>query len=250
MKLCIRRQWLQMRGRLRTECEDACAVSEDIGQHRDFARIAIADGTSSSIFAGRWARKLVDAYCRVETHDAAWPEAEVRAAAQEWAREAWGQNLAWPLQEKLGQGAFATFLGMQFRKSDTGRVVWSAVAMGDSCLFVIKPDAPFSAWPVAHSTSFNQHPFAISTDPARNRLEQLLTLEGVAVTGDRFLLMTDAAAQWFLREHEGGCEPWEALNRRLIADAKGFTRYIRRHQRKQRMRNDDVAVISIELNDG
>jgi hypothetical protein len=250
MKIQRCAQLLSMHGRSQLECEDAIDDNLKIAGDWCSLRFAMADGASSSIFAGLWARKLVAAYCHAAENEPAWPEARFRDSAREWAREAWAKPLSWSAQEKLGRGAFATLLGMQFRRSETGQVTWSAVAMGDTCLFLIRNDALLRAFPLERSTEFDLHPFAISTDPARNNFEKALMADGDAKHGDLFLLMTDGIAQWFLRTYELGDMPWKVLDRGVVADAKGFREFIRRHQRKGRMRNDDVAMISIELCDG
>ena len=66
--------------------------------------------------------------------------------------------------------------------------------------------------------------------------------------GDRFLLMTDALAQWFLRRNEQGERPAAEIAELLGAadPAAAFADWIER-MRAQDLRNDDVTLGVIDL---
>jgi hypothetical protein len=61
--------------------------------------------------------------------------------------------------------------------------------------------------------------------------------------------MTDALAQWFLTEHEGGRHPWEALEEAQAASnpATGFATWVGELRARGALRNDDTTLLSITL---
>jgi hypothetical protein len=66
---------------------------------------------------------------------------------------------------------------------------------------------------------------------------------------DRFLLMTDALAQWFLREYEAGKAPWEVIEP-ILAESAGkeaFVSWVRELRDSQGLRNDDVTLVVVTL---
>ena len=67
--------------------------------------------------------------------------------------------------------------------------------------------------------------------------------------GDRFFLMTDAVAEWFLRRHEDRQMPWQSLLRRWKEPnaAAVLTAYVEQLRKQKEMKNDDVTVLAIEL---
>jgi hypothetical protein len=66
-------------------------------------------------------------------------------------------------------------------------------------------------------------------------------------SGDRFFLMTDALAEWFLRRHERQGKPWQALARRLATSDAALTRFVERLRKKNELKNDDVTLVRIDL---
>jgi hypothetical protein len=62
--------------------------------------------------------------------------------------------------------------------------------------------------------------------------------------GDRFLLMTDALAHWFLRRHEAAQQPWHDLAR---AAGAAFADWVEDCRERDGLRNDDVTLVTIDL---
>jgi hypothetical protein len=217
---------LPRRGNAADEYEDAFAADPAAG------RFAVADGASESSFAGLWARLLVDGFVRPAP---GW----LAAARQSWAARVDGQVLPWYAEAKRADGAFATFLGMVLA---AGR--WHALAVGDTCLFQVRGDRLATAFPLAHSDEFGNRPRLIGSRPsaaAQTHAEG----NGDWQTGDRFLLMTDALAHWFLRRHEAGERPWEEFGQLSEGDG-GFAEWVEQ-RRRDGLRNDDVTVVMIDV---
>lgn len=224
-------------GNTTAECEDAFAANAPC--------FAVADGASEGGFSGIWSEMLVRAFALIHADDRKGPEAFVEMLEQcrtEWAgweRELAQRDLPWFTREKLTQGSFATFLGVLIEASR-----WRAVALGDSCLFVVRKGALVECFPVQQSTDFDNTPALVPTsgvvDPS-----QLLTQEGRLEYGDRFYLVSDAMASWFLAGYERGEEPWVALDG--ISDSQELEILVGEARRESGMKNDDVTLIAIEI---
>src|SRR5262249_29093281 len=146
------------------------------------------------------ARLLVEEYVRhpAETN-LAWGN-WLPLLQQRWHAEVTGRPLPWYAEAKLAQGAFATFLGLRIEQCTEGNR-WHAVAVGDSCLFHLRQDCLCQAFPVACSEHFGSWPWLIGSRDLAADVEQTKEVHAVGdwQEEDRFWLMTDALAQWFLR---------------------------------------------------
>lgn len=171
-------------------------------------------------------------------------------------QEAWWADvgrrpLPWYAEEKLRSGAFSTLLALSLRERRHDRqITWSALAVGDTCLFIVRDRELITSFPVHASEAFDNSPLLISSIPARNRaLDAALHRDsGLAQDGDRFYLATDALASWFLARHEEDAEPWNVLDDLVTDDAQGrFAEWIETERREHRIRNDDVTLLRFSL---
>ena len=231
------------RGHSADEYEDAFAVDLAAG------RLAIADGASESSFAGLWARLLVEEFVRPSDSSRAetsWLEDCRRC----WAAQVDGRPLPWYAEEKRDQGAFATFLGLVVdcpEAAESGH--WRAQAVGDSCLFQVRRHQLIEAFPLPRSTDFTNQPRLLGSrsTPADRQRDLPCQGQGDWHWGDRFLLMTDALAQWFLRRHEAGHKPWRALAR--ANTAARFAGWVEDLRQGDALRNDDVTLVQLVIGD-
>ena len=104
---------------------------------------------------------------------------------------------------------------------------------------------------MTRSDDFGNTPWLVgSTTPANGDLKRKgLARVGDWLADDRFFLMTDALAQWFLRQTEGGRKPWEQLEAILHdphADA-AFASCIEELRNKHELHNDDVTLAAFSL---
>lgn len=237
---------LTKHGNAPEEYEDAFAANAEAG------RFAIADGASESSFAALWARLLVDGFVKpVKKPDAGsnWLE----PLQKRWAAEVDGKALPWYAEDKRAQGAFATFLGFSFKAgtyTDAGAAGdWTAVAIGDSCLFHVRNEALLHAFPVGHAADFGNQPTLIgSRSPLAHLGQRQKRLHDKWLAGDRLFLATDALAHWFLLACEAGKKPWHALEPFLVAkNAEGFVAWITELRTKNEIRNDDVTLITLDF---
>jgi protein phosphatase 2C-like protein len=226
------------RGNSPQEYEDAFWPSRAAERRGRIVRCAVADGATEASFSGRWAEMLTRAYARGELADEQLTETLGRLQSL-WSKEISGKSLPWYAEEKVRQGAFSSLLGLTL-----GEDGWSALAIGDSCLFQVRDDELVTAFPLMHSSQFGSTPLLLSSNPHRNtRLaDHLACAGGGALIGDRFLLMTDAVACWFLASAESGERPW-----RTVPSSRSFAPWLERLRTDRAIRNDDTTIVSAEI---
>jgi hypothetical protein len=169
-----------------------------------------------------------------------------------WSAEVDGRSLPWYAEVKREQGAFATFLGLQVEPaSRRHRYTWRAVAVGDSCLFQVRQGRLLQAFPISQSNAFDNSPWLIGS---RDCSAGVLAKREIRAAGrgrplDQLWLMTDALAQWFLRQQEADHEPADTLVS-FLADSdpsQGFAAWIEALRDRGELRNDDVTWMAIQL---
>jgi hypothetical protein len=238
------------------ECQDALAGDLERG------RFAIADGVAESPHAALWARLLVEEFVRRDERLPEWaswlPSIQQRWAervgrptdALTWLTQPAEAGVPWYLEPGLLHGAFATFLGLVIEETS-----WHALAVGDSCLFQVRRDALVRTFPIAHAADFSNAPWLVGsrTSPGEVPYKNGRFEQGDWQPHDRFWLMTDALAQWFLGEIEAGGQPWLALDPLIHPAAaeedarQGFAAWIERLRAARQLRNDDVTLLAVRL---
>ncbi|MEO1076522.1 MAG: hypothetical protein AAFX41_11260, partial [Bacteroidota bacterium] len=115
---------------------------------------------------------------------------------------------------------------------------WEGEAVGDVTLFHLQAGDPIWIWPNDDPSSFGSRPALVASnsdlDPD--------TIERFAATwrpGDVLLVTTDALAAYLLAE--------EAALRRLVHTSQNAWSDFVDHARADGMRNDDVALVRIDL---
>jgi hypothetical protein len=217
------------------EYEDATAWSRRGG------RYAVADGASASAFARLWAQLLVRAY--VAGHIAADSiEHDLQPIQASWAELVGQRPLAWYASEQARRGAFAALAGLSLHADGS----WSALAVGDCCVFHVRDDSLLNAFPLADASAFDNRPMLLSSRADANaRLRQagaIMSTVGTWAAGDTFLLMSDALAAAFLgRVEHNGCPPLANLS--FERSPSGFRRWVRAMRTDQLLRNDDVSLL-------
>lgn len=257
----VRSIWKQ--GNAAEEYEDASAFDCVSG------RFAVADGASDAYDSGRWARLLVESFAAGELPLTKRVELErwVDGLAPRWNAEIPWDELSeprhWYKHEKAMLGDFATFLGLQLElrhrrgteqprvaaSRDLGRRrMWRALAVGDACLFHIRAGKvmPPTSFPVSSRADFGVTPPLIGTDKRYNRrsLKAARMVEGSWEPGDVFLLATDALAHCIFAAWEAGDQSLSRLS--VLTDVE-FGELVTRLRRSNRMRNDDVTLLVVEI---
>jgi hypothetical protein len=209
--------------------------------------VAVSDGASSSVFAREWARLLVADFSRGPfPHSAGEASARIAALGKTWRQQVQNGALPWYAEEKLTQGSHASLLVVTWDL--TGKRTFSARALGDSCLFVVRGgDRLCHAFPVTRAADFGNHPRLLSTETAGTAGNDpplpFVALDRPYEPGDRFFLMTDALAHWFLARHEAGEKPWEIVP----TERALFPGWLQARRDDGSLKNDDVTLLVLSV---
>lgn len=245
--------WAPKQGNSSEEYEDAYWPLDDAEWNAEFFRYAVADGATQTSFSRHWAQLLVRAYCkghlaRNKLHQALEP------LQDKWHGQISSKPLPWFAQEKIRQGAFATLLGLTLRDqspTEPSGGQWTAVAVGDSCLFQIRAHTLLFPFPLQQSSDFSNSPALLSSNALSNKgiEESFHEYTGTWEPGDMFFLMTDAIACWFLRRCEEQNDPVVLLmniqSQDEFLDLIETERKITDDQGRKVLRNDDITLFRI-----
>jgi hypothetical protein len=224
-----------------SECEDAIAV--DVRG----LRFAVADGATEGFNSRRWAKRLVSAWIRrppgeiniLSLRD------DVSALGTKSSARFGRRQLPWYLEEKARQGAFAAFLGLQI--APDGR--WAALALGDCCL-IQETSSGASSFPLSTPEEFDNRPILVPSliNNYPQCVEHARELAGISLPGDLLLLMSDAIACWYLGAAEQNPSAKVRLHLALTSNnRKDAASLIVEERAARRLRNDDVAIVRIEV---
>lgn len=250
MRVQVRCHWLPKAGNGPHEYEDAFWPGRSGARTARVVRCAIADGATEASFSGLWAGLLVQAFGRGRLRPGRLADA-LAPLRSTWWSEVRRKPLPWYAEEKLSSGAFSSLLGITLTESaDGGGVRWSALAVGDSCLFVVRLGQLISSFPIESSEDFDRSPYLIpSACTPDSGLEAMLRCEsGPFLPGDDLYLMTDALACWFLARQEEGGKPWVTLGGAGgLPVQEDFAACIADERVEHRLRNDDVTMLQLHL---
>ena len=233
-------------GSERLECEDAIAFNP--------ARMvfAISDGATEAYDSRTWARLLVKAWVRIDPP--AFDSQDLEPLVRDLGRRLhgrWSQReLPWYAEEKAQEGSFAAFLALRLQVADE-TLHWRANALGDCCLIHRNGLTIWESFPIVRSEDFNSNPVLLPSIESKQRpaLDRVKHVSGVAGPGHDFLLLSDAVAYWFLKEHERGDDHRIRLFDRLSEtdDTDSLLHFFDDLRNSNQMRNDDIAILRIEI---
>ena len=241
LDLQLRQLLLPKLGQEVSECEDVIAVDTEK------CRFAVADGATEAFDARKWAERLAQQWVRRESTLTAeefrdWVAAEGRELHDSWN----GLNLSWYAETKARTGSFAAFVGVELNLK-VELPCWKAIALGDTCLLHRRGDVLVKSLPLARSESFNNAPILVASNSAlhESSMKSVVIDSGNCESGDVLLLMSDAVASWYLQCFE---------NDDLAAEDCFFTRpdnelidFFDQERLAGRIRNDDLAIVRIEI---
>ena len=249
---------LQKAGNAEEEYEDASCPAENGRREGAELRFAVADGASEGMLSGAWARVLAELHCRFGWAGGS-VEQFLESAYGDWksftseylrGRETRKAPVQWYEEPGFEEGAFSTLLGLTLTGRSQGRSgEWTAVAVGDSCLFQVRGSALLRKFPLEQSSDFNNRPVLLASNPANNgqAVGAMRRMSGTFESGDVFYLMTDALARWALREDEEGRNPWIVLRDHATRDVPVFGAWVAALRKDRELRNDDVTLLRIDL---
>ncbi len=246
--------WLPKAGNAPEEYEDAFRVvcRQQVGASGlGAARVAVSDGASESPFAREWANMLTEAFVAEPPVSCGLTEDSLntwlKSPQERWHGSVPWDRLPWHGEAKTQAGAFATLLGLTIKAApdNSEQLFWQALAVGDSCLFIIRDDRLWLSFPLEDAAQFDNTPALLCSNPdnAGNMWEGMHQHSGECTAGDLLILATDALACWFLAQNATGEKPWETL---LALDWAEGNAWIEEQRREGLMRNDDTTLIIIE----
>jgi len=239
--LQLRQLLLPKLGQEVSECEDC------IGIDTEACRFAVADGATEAFDARSWAERLARRWVQRQStltveEFRAWVAAEGRELQDSWN----GLNLSWYSEEKARTGSFAALVGVELDlKVDAPE--WKAIALGDACLLHCRRGTLLKSLPLCRSESFNSAPVLVASDCSMHEasMKSVVIDSGSCESGDVLLLLSDGVASWCLERFEKDeLEPSDFLGTK---DGDELKRFFDDERLAGRMRNDDVAVIRIEI---
>jgi hypothetical protein len=226
----------------------------------------VADGATESIFSKKLADALVSAFISVGVQRKGSLRIDmakiIRKAQTRWRRSLSRMSLPWYAEEKARDGAHAAFIGVRISPGrETGEekinrvqraprampLRWEAVAVGDSCVFVVDNDSLAGSFPIENSADFCNTPNLISS--IRLVRHDDISYVGGRLTGsEKIYLASDAVSQWFLKVCESGEKPWKILDR--LKSVEDFNALIAKLRGDGEMKNDDATIISVGIERG
>lgn len=227
------------------ECQDAIAVS------RGRRRFAVADGMTDSAMSGEWAQLLV----RQFVESTRWDRHSLRQLSSE-VRITWNdlvpplEELPWWQATKLAErGAHATLAGLDLQPEVRGSrgKAYRMVAVGDSCIFHLRQDRLISSHPYSHPDQFSHRPLGLGTvtgdDNARGAAGAKICVAGWR-RKDRFLMMSDALALYFLRAMRSDVTcAREALP--FARTQQSFEAWVTDARARKILKDDDTTLLEI-----
>lgn len=247
MQIAFSSFWLQKAGNQTEEYEDAFApLKYHEGEYPEFL-CAVADGATETSFSGLWASILVEAFVNKNISYINQEIAEIaHSLSSNWytqiAEITKEKPLSWYAEEKLRNGAYASLTGLHLHEG--GR--WTALCVGDSCLFQLRPPRSVLSFPYSKPSQFNNHPLLISTNRTSNSQVKPIVAEGKWKEGDCFLLMTDALAHYFMSDYKRA-KP-QFIPSLLSQDR--FTTIVEAARQARVCRNDDVTLLKVCIKPG
>ena len=217
----------------------------------DLFRCAVADGASESLFSGLWARLLVQGY-----GDGSWAEGlcaeDLVGAQRTWQEFVDGRDLPWYAEEKVQFGAFAAIVGLTVNASH----LWTAVAIGDSCLFHVRGTELISSFPLTQAHQFEHLPYLLCSKAERNEsafARKEVRADCLWEDGDNFLLMSDAISLWLVRKMEEGSAQEALQVLASLADESAFDTFVGEERLKEHssgtryLKDDDTTLMRITV---
>jgi hypothetical protein len=244
---------IQKSGNLAFDNEDKYAPilgNGAIYQGHDF-QCALSDGATESSFAQGWANYLVTEF--INSKSDTLTNQFISYAVHKWKDEINKLVLPWPAQEKLRNGSHATFLGLSLIAGDPDVIYpvggsWIALGIGDTCLFQYRRETLVTSAPIKNGEGFNNRPKLIGSNQVIHEIESN-KFSGTWKSGDDFLLMTDAIAEWSFKNMKNNVNIPGVIKDKLSRRSKinSFSDWITNLRLKREIKNDDTTIIWIKV---
>jgi hypothetical protein len=212
------------------EGEDHWAAREELG------RFVLCDGASEGWDGGGWARTL--AACLVRGESAAQAIVEARQAFD---KGQVGEEEGWLEERARARGSWSTAL---VASTGQGGLFLRALAVGDSCLFLLDGYRMLASFPQASPLEFGNAPDLISAEDLEPPPFRLFSHPLARLRRPRLVLASDAmAARLLAADFRDDGEAWASL--RHLAP-RGFSSWVAEERGAGRLRADDLSLLWVE----
>lgn len=251
MKINFDFRHAQKEGNAPSEYEDAFAPIHEQRIEVDRFKCALSDGASEATHAGDWAKILVESFVAGTFNDPGSLATSLPQLADEWGKSIHNTELSWFEKEKLTQGAYATFLGLELNNHDAK--TWQCHAIGDTCLFHKRGPDVLSVFPLTRPEEFSNHPDLVGSriDGASAR-SLCKPLAGEWKSEDQFILATDALACCLIRQLADDNSEFALLVELLFEDFSETVRHLRNQtlpDGSSKLKNDDVSLLRVQVSE-
>jgi len=220
--------------------EDAWASSHDS------SLVALCDGASESYDSRAWAAILARRWVADPELGTEWLAASLAAYADGVDVDA----MSWSQRAGFDRGSFSTLLGLEYIPA---RRSVEALAVGD-CLAILA-DGPrmVEAWPFADPERFKERPTLLSTLAPMNgfvaepdfRLRNLKVFELAPLAEPRLFCLSDALAEWTLRQEADGAGALARLA--SIRSEDELRALVLAERAAKRLRLDDSTLVVLSF---
>lgn len=220
--------------------EDAFEFAVNVG------RIAVSDGASESFDSKTWAQLLAIRFVQYPELSKSW----LADAIADYTVRFEPAALSWSKQAAFDRGSFATLLGIEtFVQHGTVDVL----SVGDSLAVLLDGAEIIESFPYVRADEFQQRPKLFCTNAAFNtffntpdffsRHHKTWSIKDRATP--IVLCMTDALAEWALRNAEEGRPMWQALTE--IGDISDLEALVLQERFAKNMRIDDTTLVHLSF---
>lgn len=210
-------------------------------------KFAISDGATESSFSKEWSDLLVSCY-KDKPFDLAKLPLTINDVSETWQSITSTIDLPWYAQQKLENGAFATFLGITLNLAEQ---TFESVSIGDCTLFQVRNNELICSFPITSFEDFGNTPslFATNSKYQTDFEKSVKYLNGQAESGDLLIIASDALAMWFLKRLNEGERPWQNLLTLLNYEyyQTDFSNWTFNKIKENEIKNDDISVVLINI---
>jgi hypothetical protein len=205
--------------------------------------IAVCDGASESFDSKVWAELLCHKYIQEPLLSESW----ISSATEAYSGRTDFTSLSWSKQAAFNRGSFSTLLGLQFYGNDTVDIT----AVGDSIAVMLEGDRYVTSFPYTEAGKFQERPYLISTNTIYNQFINDGGFPNAAhwdfsgIKSCSILCMTDAMAEWALKQNENGSPVWDKLL--SLNEMSDFCDCVKDARANREMKADDSTLIVIKI---
>jgi len=218
--------------------EDVCLI--DI----DRSLIVLCDGASESFDSKTWAAILANKFLNNQAIDPAWVDDVISSYRAQFDCE----KMSWSKQAAFERGSFSTFLGITYSPSDN---LVEIIGIGDTIALLLNDDKLIDSFPYTSAEEFAKRPLLLSTKSEHNQfllssdfmISHKKTWRIDKENNPRLLFMTDALAEWTLRDGQVENSSLEKLLQ--LSNFSEFKDLVLSERCLKNMRFDDTTLVNV-----